>query len=502
MTSMNTPTASDVEQFSPFRPKSTFFPPVNNSCLTAFTKKVTHDIERLFEGGNRTMKSNLTIGEKNAIQWLQDNDDLVIRTADKGGAVIVWGKAQYITEAMKQLNNPQYYTPLATNPLNQVRADLVAILDKGLHNEWITKKEYDFLLPNDPTLSVFYMLPKVHKNILEPPGRPIISGMGSITEPASKFIDFHIKPLTMALPAYIRDTTHVLSILDEIKNVNNAYLVTMDVEALYTNIDHEEGLEALRQALQKRPNDTPPTEFIVDLAKWTLNNNIFLFQDRLFRQKKGTAMGAAYAPNFAGLFMGLWEDQYIFGDVNPFKHCIRWYGRFIDDLCFIFSGPLEQLKEFHQYLNCSNPNIKLSLEYSQSEIHFLDLNITVDEQGYLHTSIFRKVTDRNTILHADSFHPNSLITNIPYGQFQRIRRICDSEIDFDVGVKADDMYSRFQHRGYQKKDTALGKAKALNRKELVKKPTAKENLKKMFFTAQYTHCHTRSKDYQQKLGHS
>ncbi|XP_063049711.1 guanylate-binding protein 4-like [Engraulis encrasicolus] len=113
------------------------------------------------------------------------------------------------------------------------------------------------------------------------------------------------------------------------------------------------------------------------------------------------------------------------------------------------TGPLEQLKEFHQFLNCSNPNIKLSLEYSQSEIHFLDLNITVDEQGYLHTSIFRKVTDRNTIVHADSFHPNSLITNIPYGQFQRIRRICDSEIDFDV--QADDMYSRFQHKGYRKK---------------------------------------------------
>lgn len=135
------------------------------------------------------------------------------------------------------------------------------------------------------------MLPKVHKNLMQPPGRPIISGMGSITEPASKYIDFHIKPLTMALPAYIRDTTHVLSILDEIRAVDNAYLVTMDVEALYTNIDHEEGLEALRQALQKRSDASPPTEFIVDLAKWTLNNNFFFISGSTFPPKERDSYG-------------------------------------------------------------------------------------------------------------------------------------------------------------------------------------------------------------------
>lgn len=40
-------------------------------------------------------------------------------------------------------------------------------------------------------------------------------------------------------------------------------------------------------------------------------------------------------------------------------------------------------------------------------------------------------TDSNTILRADSFHPPWLIENIPFGQFQRLKLICDSEDVFE-----------------------------------------------------------------------
>ncbi|KAK7910128.1 hypothetical protein WMY93_014812 [Mugilogobius chulae] len=49
--------------------------------------------------------------------------------------------------------------------------------------------------------------------------------------------------------------------------------------------------------------------------------------DQHYRQVKGTAMGAAYAPNYAGLFMGLWEEEHIFHPSNPHKDNIKWYGR-------------------------------------------------------------------------------------------------------------------------------------------------------------------------------
>ncbi|XP_054867021.1 uncharacterized protein LOC111575603 isoform X1 [Amphiprion ocellaris] len=151
-------------------------------------------------------------------------------------------------------------------------------------------------------------------------------------------------------------------------------------------------------------------------------------------------------------------------------------------------GKREQLQEFHQYLNSTNPNIKLSLEFSNKEINFLDLLISLDEQGSIHTSLFRKSTDRNTVLHAESFHPKSLIENIPFGQFQRLKRICNSQTDFNT--QATEMQQRFVQRGYKAKTLsgALTRAKTLDRRNLLirrqRAPSQTKN--RIFCTLQYS----------------
>lgn len=40
---------------------------------------------------------------------------------------------------------------------------------------------------------VIYMLPKIHEDNERPPGRPIIAGIGSLTEMISTFIDSLLK---------------------------------------------------------------------------------------------------------------------------------------------------------------------------------------------------------------------------------------------------------------------------------------------------------------------
>ncbi len=260
------------------------------------------------------------------------------------------------------------------------------------------------------------MLPKIHKDLLNPPVRPIISGNDTVVEPASKFIDYFIKPIVSSLPAFLQDTTYVLKKLDEIGNIGDAFFVTMDVESLYTNTDHNEGLEALKLHLNKRPvEDMPPSDFIVSLTKWTINSYVFMFQDQLLKQVKGTAMGVAYAPSYTGLFLGLWEEKYIYSPANPFLDKVKWFGRYTDDLVFIFDGNEQELLDSHKYLNSTNSNIKLILEYSKSEINFADLNVSKDHYGNIHTLIFRKRSDQYTILRSDSFHPSSLNLNIPFG---------------------------------------------------------------------------------------
>lgn len=116
---------------------------------------------------------------------------------------------------------PYQPTPLTSLNLN-------SIVDHAVENMWITSKERDFIVPQNLRLATFYLLPKTHKSLTSPPGRPIISGIETITGPSSKFIDFAIKPITSALPAYLQDTTHMLKKLQEMPPLY-VFLVTMDI---------------------------------------------------------------------------------------------------------------------------------------------------------------------------------------------------------------------------------------------------------------------------------
>ena len=164
--------------------------------------------------------------------------------------------------------------------------------------------------PQNKGAARFYQLLKVHKSYPEgslPPGRPIISGNDSLTENLSKFVDFHTKPLVNKIASHIQDTPDFLRILDT-TNKNNEIcdtdiLVTIDVVGLYTNIDQNEGIQKMTSALERREDKTIPTNFLIKLLNLVLKGNIFEFNNQLYLQLIGTAMGSAMAPSYATLFM-------------------------------------------------------------------------------------------------------------------------------------------------------------------------------------------------------
>ena len=86
-------------------------------------------------------------------------------------------------------------------------------------------------------------------------------------------------------------------------------LVTLDVTALYTNITHEEGLEACRRALDMRNVLDPPMDDIIHLISLILKNNNFSFNDEHYLQKYGTTMSTRMAPSFASVFIDKLEED-------------------------------------------------------------------------------------------------------------------------------------------------------------------------------------------------
>ncbi|XP_069502349.1 uncharacterized protein [Ambystoma mexicanum] len=169
-----------------------------------------------------------------------------------------------------------------------------AIIEAGLAEGNISQKEADFLSPRNPKCPPFYALPKIHKNTTPIRGRPIVSGIGSKLESVSQFADFFLKDEVTHMKSYTKDTTAVLNYLENLVLPNNEiYIVTMDIESLYSRIPQGETLKVIEKTLHaKRPEIQIPIVFIMQFAEIALTKNYFLLDNRFFEQISGTAMGA------------------------------------------------------------------------------------------------------------------------------------------------------------------------------------------------------------------
>eukprot|EP00061_Rhincodon_typus_P000340 g11367.t1 len=100
------------------------------------------------------------------------------------------------------------------------------------------------LIVPQPHIVRFYLLPKIHKP--DCPGRPIVSTCSCPTELISTYRDSIFSTLVQELPTYVRDTTHILHLLQNFQFPGPQHLIfNMDVQYLYTCIPHTDGLKAL-----------------------------------------------------------------------------------------------------------------------------------------------------------------------------------------------------------------------------------------------------------------
>lgn len=106
----------------------------------------------------------------------------------------------------------------------------------------IHQKTFDFLTVKSPKTPTIYALPKMHKNMTCPPGQPIVSGNGCLTEPASQLVDDYLPPHVKSLSSYTQYTADLLRVLGGIYIPERAWLVAIDVEALYNSTPHSLGV--------------------------------------------------------------------------------------------------------------------------------------------------------------------------------------------------------------------------------------------------------------------
>ena len=236
----------------------------------------------------------------------------------------------------------------------------------------------------------------------------------------------------------------------------------MDVKELYPSIPRKEGLDACREALIVRGDQSMPTEEVLKLIELVLDNNNFQFEDSHYLQIDGTAIGSKLGKNYACTYMATWEKQLLDTELTPVE-----YVRFVDDIWGIWTHGEEALIQFHKRANSIHTRIEVDLRYSTESIEFLD-TVTSIKDGYIKTNLYCKPTDTHQYLHRTSHHPKTVKKSIPYGVGIRMKRICSDENDYQN--HAEKLTGYLTHRGYRGYDVKkqLHKVENLDREELLK----------------------------------
>ena len=251
------------------------------------------------------------------------------------------------------------------------------------------------------TPGIVYGNPKVHKTVVNntPKFRPILSAVNTPTNSLAKFLNPILSPLT----TNEFTVKNSFDFAEEVVNYDhNLYMASLDVESLFTNIPLEE-------TIKNCVNDLFSNNFysgklsrkdLNELLKLATTESSFIFDNKLYKQIDGVAMGSPLGPTLATAFLCHFEKNWLNECPSQFKPVV--YKRYVDDIFVLFKSK-EHLKLFVNYMNSKHRNIKFTFETEDSNnFSFLDVKITRQNKRFV-TSIFRKATFSGVFTNYDSF---------------------------------------------------------------------------------------------------
>ena len=195
----------------------------------------------------------------------------------------------YTKTANCQLSNENNYKILQTNHTLQHNKMVNDTLDQFKNDNLLSKKTAEGLKIINPRIPKFYITPKTHKeNEL---GRPVINSVDYHTYQISRFVDHHLQPLAKEIQSYINDTNDFANKKSNFKVLENSFLVTVDVKALFINKHTKQRsyccCKTRTQQLHKENRSHKSDKTFLALI---LKLNNFIFNSKFYLQIKGNNM--------------------------------------------------------------------------------------------------------------------------------------------------------------------------------------------------------------------
>ena len=168
------------------------------------------------------------------------------------------------------------------------------------------------------------------------------------------------------------------------------FMGSLDIDSLFTNIPLKETINICTNLLYKNVDvvEGIKSEF-QNLLSLSTQESYFMFNDILYKQKDGVAMGSPLGPTMANVFLSFYEMKWLEQCPNEFKPV--FYRRYVDDIFVLFESA-EHLSKFHAYLNTCHPNMSFSFEQEiNDKLSFLDVEVS-RQQGKFVTTVYTKPT--------------------------------------------------------------------------------------------------------------
>ena len=137
-------------------PKSDFNPPTTLMPveILAFEQAVLTDINKIDPASLKCFH-NSSKAEKQAVETLGSDSNIIIKPADKGGAIVIQNIEDYKQECSRLLADKRNYKLLERDPTPELKITIASMVEQATNNQWITKKEGAFLITKHPRIPYF-----------------------------------------------------------------------------------------------------------------------------------------------------------------------------------------------------------------------------------------------------------------------------------------------------------------------------------------------------------
>ena len=267
--------------------------------------------------------------------------------------------------------------------------------------------------------------------------RPIVSACGTATYQLAKFPNQNPPKVHGDNPSFVKDSKSFSDHLKSVKISGEEELVSFDVSALFTSIPVPTALDVINRLFTEHIEDPEAKDKygcsfrcntiglekdeVMQLLKLVLENCVFTFQNKFFKQLHGTTMGSPCSPVVANIYMEYFENMAL-GPGNSLYQSRTGRG-YVDDVFSII--PKGSWDKMLQYFNSIDPHIKFTIEQPNKEggISFLD-TFPKPQGEDIAVAVYRKPTHTDRYLDFHSSHPVLAKRAVVRALMDRAENVC------------------------------------------------------------------------------